>query len=258
MEKEIKHLAPLSCILIVKNEADNISRCLSALTWAEELIVLDTGSTDSTPELCKDMGAKLFHLDKWEGFGKAKQAALVLATKSWVLSVDADEVVSPELRDAIIKTIASSDACAGYRIKRQTWFLTRWIKHCGWNKDYPLRLFKRDLGSFTPDLVHESVRVKGSLGQIDSVLWHYSYPSLEQHQQRLIFYGRLWAEEQQRKGKKDSIGNAIFHGLWKFISMYFTQLGFLDGKAGLVLCISSAFSVYYKHVRLWELTQNSR
>lgn len=254
-----KELPPLiSCVLIVKNESANIERCLKALTWADELVVLDTGSTDNTPHLCEELGAKLHHLDKWEGFGKAKQAVVELAGNPWILSIDADEVVSSELQKAVRRTISSPDALEGYRIKRRTWFLTRWIDHCGWDKDYPLRLFKKDSGAFTPDLVHESVKVKGRVGTLQEALLHYSYPSLEQHQTRLIFYGRLWAEEQFRKGKRDSIGNAIFHGLWKFVSMYFIKSGVLDGKAGLILCINSAFSVYYKHVRLWELNQNNR
>ncbi|MDY0152346.1 MAG: glycosyltransferase family 2 protein [Candidatus Cloacimonas sp.] len=254
-----KEIPPkLSCVLIVKNEAHNIARCLNALGWANEIIVLDTGSTDNTAELCKNLGAKLFYLDNWEGFGKAKQAAVELAQYPWVLSIDADEVVSPELQQAIQTTINKADSYVGYRIKRSTWFITRWIKHCGWDKDYPLRLFRKDSGAFTPDLVHESIKVSGRVGILQEPLLHYSYPSLEQHQTRLIFYGRLWAEEQQRKGKQSSISSAIFHSIWKFISMYFWQKGWLDGKAGLLLSISSAFSVYYKHVRLWELQQKSR
>lgn len=250
--------APISVVMIVKNEANNIRSCLEALQWADEIVVLDTGSEDNTIQICKDFGAKVFIQEIWEGFGKAKQAAVDLATHNWILSIDADEIVSPELNKEILAITTSDKAHPGYRIKMRTWFVTQWIDHCGWNKDYHLRLFKKQYGKFSTDLVHESVQVEGEIGIIETPLLHYSYPSIGHHQNKIAFYGKLWANDRLAKGKNSSLGDSIFHALWKFITMYFFQQGFRDGKAGLVLSINSAYSVYYKHLLLWELKQKAR
>ena len=248
----------ISAVIIVKNEEQNIARCLKSISWVEEIVVLDTGSTDETVNICKNFGAKVYYLDQWEGFGKAKQQAVDLATFDWILSIDADEEISPELADSIQQVLKNPSEENGYRIKRQTWFLNRWIKHCGWNKDYPLRLFRKSKGRFNDNLVHESVQLQGKCGVLKTILKHYSYPTLDSHQEKLVFYARLWAEQKYEQNKQDNPCNAFFQAIFNFFSMYILKLGFLDGSAGFILCYNSTFSVWYKHIKLWELHQQNR
>ncbi|MCK4359884.1 MAG: glycosyltransferase family 2 protein [Candidatus Cloacimonetes bacterium] len=245
----------LSVTVITKNEEKNIKRCLDSVSWADEIVVVDSGSTDKTLEICKKYNCKIIETD-WLGFGKIKKFAVDSASYDWIFSIDADEEVTPELEKEIKRLLSKDNPKNGYKIKRISFYLKKWIRYSGWNRDYPLRLFNRKAGNFNENLVHESVRIRGEIGKIDKILKHYTYPNLTSYILKMEHYANLGAEEAVKKGKKSSVFNAIFHGLAKFLKMYFVDRGFLDGRVGLALSINSAFSVYLKYLKIWERTEN--
>ena len=243
----------LSVAIITKNEEKNIGRCLASVQWADEIVVVDSGSTDLTLNVCRLYKCKIIQT-KWQGFGKTKQFAIDSTSNEWVLSLDADEEVSEDLKNKIIDILKNPDKKA-YKIKRTSFYLGKEVKHCGWNKDFPLRLFNKRFASFNDKIVHESVQTKEKKGIIYDVIYHYSFPTLRTHLDKMIKYSELGAESLFQKGRKSSIGNAVFRGIFKFVKMYFLQAGFLDGKTGLLISFVSGFGVSYKYFRLWELNK---
>jgi len=241
---------PLSVTIITLNEEKNIERCLKSVAWADEIVVVDSGSSDDTINICQQFGCKIIQTT-WLGYGPTKKQAVESATNDWILSIDADEEVTDELR-VKIRTILESPLSQGYRIKRKSFYLGQVVQHCGWDRDYPLRLFNRRYGNFNDKQIHESVEITGQISQIEEPLLHYTYPTLSSHILRLDKYSELGAEAAFQKGKTVSIIGAVMRGLLKFIKMYFLQLGFLDGKIGFVLAYNSAFGVYLKYIKLWE------
>jgi glycosyltransferase involved in cell wall biosynthesis len=246
----------LSVTIITKNEEKNIGRCLASVQWADEIIVVDSGSTDLTLNVCKLYKCKIIQT-KWQGFGKTKQFAVNSTSNDWVLSIDADEEISPKLKDTIQNILENTDKKA-YKIKRTSFYIGKEVKHCGWNKDFPLRLFHKKFAEFNDKSVHESVKTKEKIGIIYDVILHYSFPTLKKHLEKMIRYSELGAESLFQKGRKSSIGNAVFRGIFKFIKMYFLQAGYLDGKTGLLISFVSGFGVSYKYFRLWELNNASK
>jgi len=240
----------LSVTIITKNEEKNIRRCLESVKWADEIVVIDSGSTDGTIEICREFGCKIIE-SSWLGFGKTKQFAVDSAGYNWILSVDADEEVTPQLKTKI-QSVLQKPQANGYRIKRQSFYLNRWILHCGWNQDYPLRLFNRQKGGFNNKPVHEYVVIKGKISKINEILKHYTYPNLTSYITKMENYSNLSAQEAFINHKKATLSKAIIHGILKFFKMYFLNAGFLDGETGLILSINSAFSVYYKYLKIWE------
>ena len=241
---------PLSVTIITLNEEKNIERCLKSVAWADEIVVVDSGSSDDTINICQRFGCKIIQTT-WLGYGPTKKQAVESATNDWILSIDADEEVTDELR-VKIRTILENPHSQGYRIKRKSFYLGQVVQHCGWDRDYPLRLFNRRYGNFNDKQIHESVEITGQISQIEEPLLHYTYPTLSSHILRLDKYSELGAAAAFQKGKTVSIIGAVMRGLLKFIKMYFLQLGFLDGKIGFVLAYNSAFGVYLKYIKLWE------
>ena len=247
----------LSVAVITKNEENNIGRCLESVKWADETVVVDSGSTDSTLKICKKHKCKI-HQSAWLGFSQTKQLAVNLCSYGWVLVIDADEEVTPELKTKITDAIQSSEF-SSYRIRRRSFYLGKLIQHCGWNKDYPLRLFEKSKGKFNHKIIHESIEMHdGRTGTIDEVLFHYTYPDLSSHLSKINAYSTLGATELFEKGKRSSIGEAMVRGAFKFLKMYILQRGFLDGRTGFILCIHSAFGVYLKYLKLWEMCQRKK
>ncbi len=244
----------ISAVIITKNEAHNIGRCIDSLHWADEIVVVDSGSTDETMDICRSYGAKVIEAE-WRGFGRTKQLAVNSAQHDWVFSIDADEEVTPELAGRIQSILSGENTVPGYRIKRNSFFLGKMIRFSGWNRDYQLRLFNRKYGNFNDKRVHESVKIKGTVGKIEERILHYTYPTLSSYIKKMDFYSTLGAETLKDKNKKAGIFGALFHAKIKFIKMYFINLGFLDGKAGLALAINSAFSVYLKYLKLWQMNR---
>jgi glycosyltransferase involved in cell wall biosynthesis len=246
----------ISAIVITYNEEKNIRRCLSSIDWVDEIVVVDSGSKDNTKRIASEFTERIFDI-KWEGFGKAKDFAKKKASHQWILSVDADEVITQNLKDEIQKITKSEDSLDGYYIPRRSNFLGKWIKHGGWYPDYVLRLFKRDKAEFSHSMVHEKVEVTGKTGYLRNDLLHYTDPNFDHYLEKLNRYTSLGAEELFRKGRSAKLFDVIFRPWAVFFKMFFVKKGFLDGLSGFILAVSSAFHVFSKYVKLWHLNSVS-
>ena len=248
----------LSVIIITKNEAHNIAACIDSIRFADEIIVVDSGSTDATVAIASAAGARVIETSDWPGFGIQKNRALDNATCDWVLSLDADERVTPELASEISSVICRTDAADGYRISRRSWYCGRFMRHGGWSPDYVTRLTKRHAARFTNHLVHERLVVEGKVGTLKAIMLHYSFLDYSQVLKKVDQYSTLSAQQHHSRGKRASVGKAVLHGLWAFIRTYLLKLGFLDGAHGLALAISNAEGSYYRYVKLWLLNEQAR
>lgn len=246
----------LSVIVITKNEAAHIGACLDSVAFADEIIVVDSGSTDDTCEIAASRGALVACTEDWPGFGPQKNRALDLATKEWVLSIDADERVTPELAQAIQRVLAAPQADA-YRIARLSSFGGRWIRHSGWWPDHVLRLFRRGTARFKDVAVHESVLAQGPSRLLDGHFLHYPYASPEVFIAKINHYSTEAAQRMHREGRRSSALGAYGHAAWTFVRHYLLRRGFLDGWQGLVLAGMAATGSYYRYVKLVFLNRNA-
>lgn len=243
----------LSVIIITRNEASNIADCINSISFADEIIVVDSNSEDTTPTIAKALGAKLIQTAEWPGFGPQKNFALSFATSDWVLSIDADERVSESLKSEILQAV-NNPAFDSYQIPRLSSFLGHFISHSGWYPDYVLRLFKKDGGEFSDSLIHEKFIPRSDrVGHLRNHLIHYSYITDSDYLRKLEQYSSLGALAAYNNKKKSSLFITISHALWAFIKSYFIKLGFLDGTGGLLVAISSAESTYHKYLKLMML-----
>jgi glycosyltransferase involved in cell wall biosynthesis len=241
----------LSVIIITKNEAGHIARCLESVSWADEIIVLDSGSDDDTVAICRQFTDKVYRTN-WPGFGIQKQRALDKAGGDWIFSIDADEVVTPELRTEIEQALGQ-EGYHGYEIPRLSSYCGRQMRHGGWWPDYVLRMFRRDCGQFTDSVVHERIIVQGQIGRMHSPLLHDAFINLDEVLHKVNSYSALGAEMLYQRGVRSSLGKAILKGLWTFIRTYWLKAAILDGRQGLMLSISNAEGAYYKYLKLLEL-----
>lgn len=239
----------LSVIVITRNEETNLQRCLESVRFADQIVVVDSGSTDGTVDIARLFNAELYQIE-WAGFGEAKQFALSRAKSEWVLSIDADEEVSVELAGEIKRIITQADSAAGYQMPRLTNFLGKWIYHCGWYPDRVVRLFRRTAGRFTPDIVHERVVVDGRVGRCKGHLLHYSYPSLEIYFEKFNRYTTEGAELEASRGKIAGPFDLTIRPGVAFIKHYISKAGFLDGIEGLMISALSAVAVFVKYAKL--------
>lgn len=242
----------LSVIIITKNESQPIARCLASVAWADEIIVLDSGSTDDTVAICKQFTDQIFVTD-WPGFGPQKQRALEKAQYEWVLSLDADEIINDELKAEIQQAMLESTHIQGFEIPRLSSYCGRQIKHGGWWPDYVLRLFQRESGHFTDDIVHERIVVTGKIDRLDNPILHEAFVDPNEVLHKINSYSSLGAQKLLTQGKKSNLGLAIIKGLWTFIRTYFLKAAILDGAEGLMLAISNAEGSYYKYLKLRSL-----
>ncbi len=217
--------------------------------------MVDSYSTDDTKKIASEFTDKIYDL-KWEGFGPAKEFARNQATGEWILSVDADEVVSESLREEVQKIVESEESLDGYFIPRRSNFLGRWIKHGGWYPDLVMRLFRKSEGNFTNRLVHEEVKVRGKTESLKSDLLHYTDPEFAHYLKKLNHYTSLDALQLHKQGRKAKLSDILFRPPVTFFKMYVFKSGFLDGVPGLILFVSSAFHVFSKYVKLWHLNQS--
>jgi glycosyltransferase involved in cell wall biosynthesis len=244
--------APLiSALVITKNEAENIVECLASLQWVNEIIVVDAESTDRTVALAREFTDKVF-IRRWEGFSVAKNFALTQCAGDWVLWIDADERVTPELRDEISTTLQKNSAADGFELPRLANFLGKWIWHGGWYPGYVLRLFRREAGRFNDRAVHEGVEVKGNIARLKNHLLHYTDRNLEHYFEKFNRYTLLAAEELHRRGRRFHLWDLVLRPTWFFFRMYVLKAGFLDGLHGFVLAGFSAMYVFTKYAKLWE------
>lgn len=242
----------LSVIVIVKNEAAVIRRCLNSISWVDEIIVLDSGSTDDTVAICRKHTPHVHQTD-WPGFGPQKNRALERASGDWVLSLDADEWVTPELRDEILKAISRPDEATAFRVPRLSSFCGRFMRHSGWWPDYVVRLFRRGTARFSDDVVHEHVIADGKTGTLRSPIMHETFVDLDELLAKMNNYSSLAAQEMHRGGKKGGLAGAALRGLWAFFRTYFLRGGFLDGREGFMLAVATAEGTYYRYVKLMLL-----
>lgn len=236
-------MTKLSAVLITKNESANIAACLQTLAWADEIVVLDTGSEDDTIQIAQETGAQVYQLEHWSGFGKAKQQAVDLATNDWILSIDADERLSPELQQELIALRKRDFEQKAWHLRRRSYYLGKPIRFCGWQNDAPLRLFDRRKGGFNDLIVHEGIKVQQSRATCRHLMHHLTYPTLDSHFRKIRFYAEL-ADQ-----KKESSLKAALRAAHKFFKMYIANLGFLDGWHGFLLCKNSAWGIWYKYKR---------
>lgn len=247
---------PVSAIVLTKNEEKNIQRCLESLASLDEVLVLDSGSTDRTLELAKEFPNVKIIQTPWLGFSGTKEVGIQSARHSWILWLDADERMDEEsLRQLPQVLEAVGPDVAGFKIARKTYFLGRWIRHTGWYPGSVLRLFHRERARLNGNILHEGVeplsgfKILTLMGHID----HFSYSSLYQYFLKMNAYGRLGAEELQRKGKSFSYLKLILNPLSSFLKFYFLKNGFLDGARGFLISVGSAFSNFIKYANLWDL-----
>jgi glycosyltransferase involved in cell wall biosynthesis len=239
----------LSAIVITRDEAANIGACLDSLAFCDERIVVDSGSTDATVDIAKAKGARVaFH--EWRGFGPQKNYALSLATGTWVLSIDADERVTPELAGAIKAALANAGA-DGFELPRRSSFCGRQMRHSGWWPDYVLRLFRRGKARFDDAIVHERVICDGTVKRLDQPLIHHPVLRLEDALSRMDRYSTASAQALVASGRKVSFLAGIGHGFYAFLRSYVLRAGFLDGAEGFLLAVANAEGSYYRYMKAW-------
>ena len=248
----------LSVIIITRNEATNIEACLDSVAFADELIVLDSGSSDATVQLAREKGARVYSVDDWPGFGPQKNRALALATCDWVLSLDADERVAADLA-AEMRAAMSELKQTAFEVPRLTQFCGQWIHHCGWTPDRVLRLFRRGTAKFSDDLVHEKVLLSPGIrsGRLRSHLLHYSYPTPTHYWRKLEQYSQAWAAQRWALGQKVSMWRAGLSGVVAFVRSYFFRLGFLDGAMGFAVCTMQAQAAFGKYFALYCMSKEN-
>jgi glycosyltransferase involved in cell wall biosynthesis len=248
-EKNITSTPSLSIVIIAKNEAHNITDCVKSAAFAQEVIVLDSGSTDNTVELARQAGAIVVETG-WPGYGPQNNRGLDIAKSDWIFSLDADERISAELQKEIMQAI--QDVCVdGYWVPRLSQLCGQFMHHSDWWPDYTRRLVRKGKGRFTEHFLHAHMQISGNTSKLKNHLIHYSYRHLEDVLEKLNRYSSGNAKDYIARGKSGSLFKAVIHGLWAFVRTYVLKLGFLDGKLGFVLAVYNAEASYYKYLKLW-------
>ena len=241
----------ITATIIVLNEEKNIADCLASLDWADEIVVVDSGSIDRTAEICRNNPRARFVQREWEGFGRQKNIAAGLATNDWVFNIDADERVSPELRQSILN--AGFALCDGFRVARENYFGSRRIKYCGWYPDHNLRLYNRHKCRFGERAVHEAVECPGPVGTLTGNLVHYTYAGIADYLRRMDRYSTLAAEELVKQGRRPGVASVTLRPIFTLFKMFFLKKGFLEGYHGLLLSILYAIYTFAKYAKAREM-----
>lgn len=243
----------ISATIITLNEQKNIKDCLESLDFADEIVVVDSGSVDQTEEICRSYQNVRFFQHAWQGYGKQKNKAAELAANKWIINIDADERVSPELASNILSAEYSRYNC--FKMTRRNFFGKRWVKHCGWYPDYTARLYNSSDCSFSERPVHESLVCDGAVGVLSGDLLHFSYDGIGDYLQRMNRYSSLAAQELYERGYTSGVKDLISRPIATFLRMYLLKKGFLDGSDGLVLSSLYAFYTFSKYAKARELVQ---
>ena len=250
-------MSGLTALVTTYNEGSIISETLRRLSFADEILVVDSFSEDDTVEIARAAGARVLQ-HEYESPSAQKNWALPQAQHEWVLIVDADEWVTPELAEEIRQTIADPGRCDGYEIKRRNFFLGREIRHSGWQRDWVLRLVRRDRGRYAERHIHEVMEVQGDTGRLRACLLHHSYRTMDDYWRKLRRYAEWNAREARRNGSTVSAPYLIFHPPLRFLRAYLLQGGFLDGTHGAIVSVLTALYAAAKDIKIWELQQGSR
>ena len=251
----------LSVIVITQNEVHHLHQCLQSAGFADEIIVVDSGSTDGTQALARSLGARVIEPLDWPGFGAQKQRALDAARGAWVLSLDADEWLDDTLSAAIQAATnhpPAPGAPVAFEVTRLSAFCGQWMRASGWYPDRGVRLFRAGAARFSNDLVHEHLVVSGRVAPLPGLLLHDSIPTLESAIDKMNRYSTGRARDLQGKGRRGSLGSALGHGLWAFLRTFVVKRGFLDGRLGFVLALHNAETTYYRYLKLWLLEVGQR
>ncbi len=242
---------PISLVVVTLNEEANIERCLRSVPFASDVVVVDSFSSDRTLEIAEKLGARIIQ-EKWRGYGPQKSFAVSKAKNDWILSLDADEALSPELQQEIAEIFAGLNPEVGYELPRRSFHLGRWIDHGGWYPDAQLRLFNRQYSQWSHDALHEKVEIK-SRKRLKHDLYHWVFDSLSNQVMINDKYSSLGAEKLAKSGKRFSLLKLVFKPWIKFIECYFIKQGFRDGLPGFIIAVGAAYSIFLRHGKLWEL-----
>jgi glycosyltransferase involved in cell wall biosynthesis len=248
-------MKPISVTIITKDEESQIEECLQSISWADEIIIVDSGSIDRTVDIAKKYTDKIF-IKEWEGFAPQKKYALSLAMNEWVLSLDADERITEELKKEIMQ--ADFDVCDGYIIPRENYFLHKRITTCGWERDSQLRLFRKDKTSITNRLVHEGFVVNGKIYTLKNPMIHYTYNSIESAISKINHYSSLQTMEVYKTKGKVSGLTIISHGVAAFYKSFIALKGFKDGVHGLCIAIIDSLTTFLTYMKIWELQNKNK
>ena len=244
----------LSVIVIAKEEEASIGRTLASVAFADEIVVVDSGSRDRTVDIARNHGAKVTVTEDWPGFGAQKNRALDLAAGEWVLSLDADEWLSEKSAAEIRRAIATAQSdVVAYRLPRRSSFCGRFLSHSGWWPDHVVRLFRRGRGRFSDDIVHERLIVDGAVGTLAEPILHETFVDLEDLVDKMNRYSTASAKQLQRDGKSAGLIEAIARAAWAFFRTYILRAGFLDGREGFMLAFATAEGTYYRYAKLSRL-----
>ncbi len=249
---------PLSVAIITRNEEENIRACMESVSFASQVVVIDSGSTDATLKIAAEFGCEIYS-EEWRGFGPQKQSAVEKCRLPWILVLDADERIPPPTAEIIKKIVTDLQTPeAGFSFPRKNYFQGRWIKHAGWWPDRIVRLFRKNAGRMTTVSVHEAVEIRGVVGMLDVPIEHFTESSLSKIIQKIDKYSTMGAYEAHKEGKSSSIFSAFTRAFFTFIQNYFLRLGLLDGKQGLILAVTDSINKFFKYAKLSELARTNR
>lgn len=250
----------LSVAMIIKNEEQDLAQCLECVKdWVDEIVILDSGSQDNSKQIAQQFGAKWYENTNWQGFGKQRQLAQQYVTSDYVLWLDADERVTPKLRESILQAVSSNEKNTVYKIGRLSEVFGREIRHSGWYPDYVVRLYPTQFAYYGDELVHEKVHYpkEANVQKLEGDLLHFTYKDIHHYLIKSANYAKAWALQRKNAGKKATLAQGITHAIATFIKMYLLKAGFLDGKQGLLLAILSAHSTFVKYADLWNITRKN-
>ena len=243
----------VSAIVVCFNEEGNIGACLESLRWCDEIVVVDSFSTDRTVEICRRYTNRVVQRE-WRGYIDQKTYALSQATKEWALSVDADERITPELREEIGQALVRDrDSYAGYAVPRLVFYLRRWWWRGGWYPDYTVRLFRRDRATWGGSEPHDKILVDGRIRRLRHPLHHFTYRDMEDHIRRINRFTSISSRELSKSGRRWRVTDALLRPAARFLRCYFLKRGFMEGFAGFYVAVTAAMYVFLRYAKLWEL-----
>lgn len=249
---------PLSVAIVCLNEEDRIEECLQSASFADEIVVVDSGSSDRTVEIARRFTDKV-HRREWKGWKDQKAWAAAQCANDWVLTLDADETVSEELKSSILEALSRDEIKEnGFTVARRTYYQGRWIRHSGWYPDFKLRLYRKGLAVFGGDDPHEVIEVPGTPGKLSGDLIHYTYRDFAHHASQITRYALVNAEARRRRGARAGVLDLLLRPPLAFLKLYLLKLGFLDGGPGLLIGIMNGYYTFIKYARLRELSRGDR
>lgn len=250
-------MSKISVYVIAYNDEPNMRACLESVAWADELIVVDSHSTDATEKISREFTDKVFQHD-FQGFGKLRNDAVAHATHDWVFSLDTDERATPEIRDEIRRVLASGPTADAYFVPRRNYFLGRWIRHCGWYPDYRQpQLFRKSRMRYRDEVVHEGAEVDGKTGYLSEHVLQYPFRDIDHYLAKMDRYSDLMADRMVQQGRRFHVHQLVTHPCFTFAKMYLGRAGFLDGMPGLILSGLYAYYTFIKYAKLWEMSRKT-